>query len=175
VAGSVVEVAGDPGALLGDRQATLALRLALGAEGALSKFGEVLAPKARSLAGEPGDRPGEPCVQEFASREAAVASGGGEEVNAEQSDDGAGAAPVPRLLVGAARREQVQRGGGPERQRDRIAEAGQQRDRRRREHECCARRVAPGEERDRRACSKHSPGPVELSRFGRRPAYAAVR
>jgi hypothetical protein len=59
VAGRVVQIAGDPGSLLGDGEQALALRVLLGAQRTLSELGDLLAPQPRSLPGEPGDRPGE--------------------------------------------------------------------------------------------------------------------
>jgi hypothetical protein len=59
VAGGVMEVAGDPGALLGGREATLAFARALRIESALPELRDVRAAQARALAGEPRDGPGE--------------------------------------------------------------------------------------------------------------------
>src|SRR5262245_666157 len=53
VAGRVVEVAGDPGALLDGGELALALRLPLDARGPLTELGELLAPQPRPLAREP--------------------------------------------------------------------------------------------------------------------------
>ena len=72
VAGGVVEVTSDPGALLRSGEATLAFRLVLGAQGALSQIGEVLAPQARPLAGEPSDRPREARMNQLGTWETAV-------------------------------------------------------------------------------------------------------
>lgn len=52
MADGVVEVAGDPSALLGYREKTLALSVALDTQGTLPEIGEMLASQAGSLAGE---------------------------------------------------------------------------------------------------------------------------
>jgi len=99
-----MEVAGDPGALLGYREATLALRLALGALGALLELSDVLSPQARSLAGEPRDREGEPAVQQLAPREAPDPGRGGPQEGAEEHEHGGGGVEAPRIALVPARR-----------------------------------------------------------------------
>ena len=70
VAGGVVQVAGDPGALLGGRQAALALGLALGAQRALLELGHPLAPQPRAVAGQPGAAPDQHAEEDLRRREA---------------------------------------------------------------------------------------------------------
>src|SRR5215207_1162359 len=111
VAGRVVEVAGDPGALLGDGEESLTLSVPLGAQGAVPELGDLLAPQAGSLASEPGSGPGKAGVQQLACGESSLSDGATTEVCHQQPDDGGGDAPRPRSPRAAARGEQVERGG----------------------------------------------------------------
>jgi hypothetical protein len=175
VSGGVVEVAGDPGPLLGHRQAALPFRLTIGAESALLQLGDLLAAQTGSLAGEPRDRPGEPGEQELGPGKGAAAKAGRPEVRGEERDDHGGAAPGPGIGLVAARREQVQRGGGPEEHPDRVAEAPQHHPRRGGRREDRAGGAPPGDERHGRARGQHAADPVELPRPPLRGADGVMR
>jgi hypothetical protein len=64
-------------------------------------------------------------VDELGPRKASAAKTCGDQVGAEQRDDDAAAPSCPGPLVVATGREQEERDAGPERERERIAEAGQ--------------------------------------------------
>jgi hypothetical protein len=102
VAGGVVEIAGDPGALLGGGEQALALHLPLGAQGAFSELGQLLAPQARSLASEPGDGPRETGMEGFDSEKGPLRGGGCAQVRHEQPDHAGRAAYGALVVVDAA-------------------------------------------------------------------------
>src|SRR6266511_1072834 len=114
VAGGVVEVAGDPGPLFGDGEATLALSLALGDESALPQRCDPLAAKAGPLTREPRDGKVDARVEQLAPRKAALPISGRTEDREEQRDDRSGVPSRPGILLVATRREQIQRGGRDE-------------------------------------------------------------
>jgi hypothetical protein len=76
VTGRVVEITGDPGALLGHGEQALALGLPLGAQGTLPELGELLASQAGSLASEPGRDPGKTGMQQLACGKGPLRGGG---------------------------------------------------------------------------------------------------
>ena len=69
VAGGVVQVAGDAGALLGRGEAALALGLPLGAKGSLLELGDPRAPQADAVADHPCPAPDEGAEEERDGRE----------------------------------------------------------------------------------------------------------
>src|SRR5262249_62326299 len=114
VSGGVVEVAGDPGALVGDGEAALALSLTLGTDRTLLQLGDMRAPEASPLAREPRHGPGQTGVEGLAAWKAAAAERGGTQVGKEQSDDHRRVLSRPGILLIAARREQKERNRRPQ-------------------------------------------------------------
>jgi ABC-type multidrug transport system ATPase subunit len=91
VAGGVVEVAGDPGALLGSGQAAFAFRLALSPQGALLERGHALAPQPRAVAREPRRRPDDGSEKELGREPVPDEMGSEQDHDAGHQRDGPGA------------------------------------------------------------------------------------
>ena len=116
VGDDVVELARDPRALLGDRDAGGGLALALGVDGALLRRLDLLGALAQGVTGQPGD-------QEQGGREDVVAGGVAGLVRDDDrrpaQDDGQ---PDPRLRGVAELAEQERGGHSRDRQRRRVAD-----------------------------------------------------
>ena len=134
VAGGVVQVAGDAGALLGDRELPLARGLLFGEDGALAEFGHLLAAQPGAFAREPRGDVGEAGVDQVAARQA-DGRHARTEICDEQDHHDAGVARRPRRRVVAAAGEQVQRRRRSQRRPDHDAVRGQQDARRRGQRE----------------------------------------
>src|SRR2546427_11815854 len=108
MAGGVVQVAGNPGALLSHREQTFLLGLVFGADNALLQLGDALSTQPGSLAGEPRDGPRKPAMNEVDSGEAFLGRRRRGQERSEQRDHYPGGAGGPRTGLVPAGREQIE-------------------------------------------------------------------
>jgi hypothetical protein len=174
MAGGVVQVAGDPGALLGHGEQALAFGVPLSADGTCSEFSHLRPPQAGAFTGKPGHGPGETGMKQRDSRKGPRRGGGRAQVGHEQPDHGRRDPRRPRGLRPTAGREQVEGGGGTGDQVGRIAEASQQYAGRRSHHEYAEREASPGNERHSRADREHGTGQIDATGSGAGRGDAAV-
>ena len=99
VTGGVVQVAGDPGALLGGGEAPVALGIALVAQSALLELGELRAPQPRAFAGKPRDAPQQDRLQQHRRREFVAREPERTDVDREQPPHGEGHPQVHGLVA----------------------------------------------------------------------------
>jgi len=160
-----VQVAGDAGALLGDRELPLPRGLLFGEDGALAEFGHLLAAQPGAFAREPRGGVGEAGVDQVAARQA-EGRHARTEIRDEQDHHGAGAARRPRRRVVAAAGEQVQRRRRSQRRPDHEAGRGQQDARRHGQREDPQRGSPPRDQGHGRQRHQHHAGRVGAARPG---------
>ena len=109
----VVQVACDPGALLGEREAAILERVPLGLDRALLELLDLLPPQARALAGEPRQGPHERADRDLNLRQLPVAEGERQDVHAEHADDDRCLLHAPRPAAASRYSAIVGPTGGP--------------------------------------------------------------
>jgi hypothetical protein len=170
VGGGVVQVAGDAGAFLGDRERPLPLGVALRPGGPVAQVGDLLAAQPGALAGEPRPGPGDPGVQCRHGGKRAPRGGERGRVRDEGAHHGGGRGPRPGLAAGG---QQVERGCRAEGQPDRVVQRRQRPAGRRGQREHGHRGPPPPQQRRRRARGQPDPHRVEAARSA--AGCAAVR
>ena len=163
VAGRVVEVAGDAGALLGGCEAALALGLPLGARDAFHKLCETRAPLPETVAEDPGAAPDNGSEEERHDGKFVLADAGGANVDDEQADDGGGGQPRPGSRLSRIERKEEEGDGRAERWAKRVSEGVQAGAGRGGERKDGQGRAAPDHERKGRERRQDDAEQIEVS------------